>query len=105
NGARDDWFLKTRDEACVFLLPDKRCGIHAHFGAAAKPRVCRLFPVHPVLTIEGLKLGDGGECTTYAVSARAGELFSEDLPRIMELVPENLMLVHPIVQIGASTPV
>ena len=45
------------DGACVFLLADGRCRIHAEFGADAKPLVCRMFPLqlvplekHAVLT-------------------------------------------------------
>lgn len=32
------------DDACVFLGSDNQCRIHQHFGAEAKPLVCRLFP-------------------------------------------------------------
>lgn len=35
---------QTTDGTCVFLGPDNRCRIHAKYGPAAKPRVCRLFP-------------------------------------------------------------
>lgn len=36
--ARDD------DGACVFLGDENQCRLHEHFGADAKPLMCRLFP-------------------------------------------------------------
>lgn len=39
-----DRLAQTADGACVFLGPDNRCRIHAKYGAAAKPRVCRIYP-------------------------------------------------------------
>ena len=41
--------LAQRDDgACVFLMADNRCRIHAEHGAAAKPLVCRMFPLQIV---------------------------------------------------------
>jgi Fe-S-cluster containining protein len=37
-------FLRQVDDACVFLLPDEKCGIHAELGYEAKPPSCRRFP-------------------------------------------------------------
>ena len=36
--------LATVGDACVFLDGHARCGLHAAFGAEAKPALCRMFP-------------------------------------------------------------
>ncbi|GAB6167361.1 hypothetical protein JCM19992_33610 [Thermostilla marina] len=36
------------DGFCVFLNDEKRCSIHAKFGAEAKPLLCRMFPYQVV---------------------------------------------------------
>ena len=38
-------FARNPAGSCVFLTSDTRCSIHRHLGAAAKPQVCREFPV------------------------------------------------------------
>lgn len=40
----EGWFLRHVDGHCVFLLPDRRCAVHAAWGAEAKPGFCREFP-------------------------------------------------------------
>lgn len=49
--------LRQVDGACVFLGEDARCRIHAAFGAAAKPRICRQYPVVAVRTEAGGRVG------------------------------------------------
>jgi lysine-N-methylase len=41
----DGYHLAHRDDgACVFLLPDNRCRIHAEHGEMEKPLACRMYP-------------------------------------------------------------
>ncbi|MFT7517900.1 MAG: Fe-S-cluster containining protein [Kiritimatiellia bacterium] len=41
----DAWYFKRRDDgACIFLLPDNLCSIHALHGPEAKPAFCREYP-------------------------------------------------------------
>src|SRR5438132_1509574 len=49
-------YLATVGERCVFLRDDRRCGLHAAFGADAKPGFCRLYPIQALPTIDGLKI-------------------------------------------------
>ena len=39
---------KQPDGSCIFLNDAGRCLIHERFGAAAKPKICRLFPLQVV---------------------------------------------------------
>jgi Fe-S-cluster containining protein len=101
-------YLKSVDERCVFLLPDHRCGIHAHFGAAAKPDMCRDYPLHIVPTALGLRVFDRGECSRYADSARCGPPIAEQPERMLRLLPVDFDhdkgLDHPAVLLDAHTP-
>src|SRR5262249_44707923 len=96
NGAR---YLRSVDNHCVFLAPDMRCGLHARFGADAKPRICRLYPLATLATIEGLRLYDSGSCATFAISARTGLPLLDDLERVRRLLPSHAQLYHPIVNL------
>jgi len=42
---------------CVFLAEDRRCRIHATFGGAEKPMVCRQFPLVTLETESGPRAG------------------------------------------------
>jgi lysine-N-methylase len=45
-GRADKFQLAKRpDGSCVFLMPDGLCRIHKEFGFAAKPLICRMFPL------------------------------------------------------------
>src|SRR5262249_6805595 len=73
-------------------------GIHARFGAAAKPAICQLYPLETHATIAGLRVADKGGCARFATSARTGPTLEEDLPRVKPLLagmPHDLR--HPIV--------
>ncbi len=87
------------EERCVFQREDARCGLHAAFGAEAKPRVCRLFPYTAQATVAGLKLYDKGACSCFSRSATQGTPVTEDLERLLPLLgsPE---LEHPTVFVG-----
>jgi Fe-S-cluster containining protein len=56
-------FARRSSGSCVFLAEDRRCGIHRHLGAAAKPQVCREFPYHFVQTPDGVAVGVSFACT------------------------------------------
>src|SRR5262249_20461025 len=89
--------LRSVDDRCIFL-EGHRCGIHARFGAAAKPAICQLYPLETHATIAGLRLADKGGCARYATSARSGPPLEQDLVRVKPLLagmPHDLR--HPIV--------
>ena len=44
SGGRHDRLARDDDGACVFLGAEQQCLIHEHFGAAAKPLACRMYP-------------------------------------------------------------
>lgn len=46
-GERSEVLRRRDDRACVFLLADGFCRVHAEHGSAAKPSVCRRFPYFP----------------------------------------------------------
>lgn len=56
--------LRVVDGACVFLGSDRACAIHARFGEAEKPAVCRAFPRHLVHTEAGLRVGADPGCSS-----------------------------------------
>jgi Fe-S-cluster containining protein len=99
-----DRFLRTVDDHCIFLRPDERCGLHAAFGADAKPGLCRLFPYVALPTLLGIKIFDGGECASFATSARCGTPLTEDFERVRRLAGTHFNLYHPTVLLDARTP-
>jgi hypothetical protein len=92
--------LATVGDSCVFLDEAMQCGLHRAFGASAKPRLCRLFPLAALRTIDGLKIYDRAECSTFAKSSRAGPPATELAASIEELDDEPLY--HPAVRIHGS---
>ncbi len=92
-------FLRRDDDRCIFLTGERRCGLHAAFGADAKPGFCRLFPLDSFATIEGLRLVDRGTCASFGVSARTGLPLVDDLPRVRPLLRAPA-LHHPYVIVG-----
>jgi Fe-S-cluster containining protein len=97
-------FLERRDERCVFLLPDERCGLHAAFGAEAKPKLCRLYPWRAQLTVAGLRVIDQSECATFATSVRTGEPVASQLGWIGALLPARPEVHHPLVLLDDGQP-
>jgi Fe-S-cluster containining protein len=94
-------FLKKgHGDRCMFLQEDNKCGVHARFGADAKPLMCRSYPIETLGTIDGLKVFDKGSCATFARSARAGQTLVEQLPQLLRLLPREHGLYHPIVRLG-----
>ena len=59
---RDGIFLPLQEGRCLYLDPDRRCAIHRHFGAEAKPSICRMFPYTRIFTEDGLRVGVSGAC-------------------------------------------
>ena len=62
-------FLAQVEGRCVFLNPDRRCALHAHFGGEVKPAICRLFPFVRVMTEEGPRLGVHTACFRHHAHA------------------------------------
>ena len=91
-------YLKRDGDRCVFLAGDRRCGIHAAFGAGAKPGFCQLYPLDSFGTVEGIRVVDRGTCATFGVSARTGLPLVDDLARVRPLLDPPL-LHHPVVQV------
>lgn len=99
-GERGIRHLRSVDEQCIFLEGGHRCRIHARFGAAAKPRICQLYPIETHATIAGLRVADKGSCARFATSSRTGEHMVDDLERVKSLLAEvPFDLHHPIVTI------
>jgi Fe-S-cluster containining protein len=92
-------YLRSVDDACVFLEDGHRCGVHARFGAAAKPRVCQLYPLEPHATLAGLGLSDQGGCARFAESSQRGLPLHQDLARLLPLLEGAHHLFHPLITI------
>jgi Fe-S-cluster containining protein len=96
-------YLKTVEGRCVFLLANRRCGVHAKFGSEAKPGFCRLYPLRALPTIVGNRIYDRGECQSFVASACDGRLLRDDMVRVGPLLPTNY-LYHPVAFLDARTP-
>jgi Fe-S-cluster containining protein len=55
--ARRDLFLRRENDACQFLRADNLCDVHARFGKAAKPHMCRAFPAQLRASATGIVVG------------------------------------------------
>lgn len=58
------------DGTCIFLGEDKLCRIHTTFGSAAKPMVCRLYPLNLVQTEDTVRVGTPLRCYMHHKSYR-----------------------------------
>jgi hypothetical protein len=67
-----DGALRREAGACVFLLPDARCAIHAHAGPSAKPAVCRQYPLLQVDDGAQGRLGVDPGCYTALLTGQDG---------------------------------
>ena len=74
NASDGDSLAHTADGACVFLGPDNRCRIHAKFGAAAKPKACRIYPFVMVPAGDHWRVGIRFACPT--ATANEGRMLS-----------------------------
>ena len=92
-------FLRREDDHCQFLREDNLCEVHARFGAAAKPQMCRAFPLQlrasPGGVVVGVRLG---ECLS-AEAASAGESVSARPDEVRGLYDElaKVPLLPPLV--------
>ena len=59
-----DGVIRRVSGSCVFLREDKLCAIHAHFGEAEKPDICRHFPRRSRHAEDGLRIGADPGCTS-----------------------------------------
>ncbi len=57
-----DGVLRQDDGVCAFLDGGARCRIHAEFGEAAKPLICRQFPLVVLGTARGHRAGIDPGC-------------------------------------------
>ncbi len=105
SGPKMGRFLNSINNRCQFLEGDCRCGLHARFGYASKPGLCRYYPFEQFATLDGIQLYDKGGCSRFAVSARTGQTLVEQLDEIGPLMPPSPNVHHPVVLIDASTPV
>jgi hypothetical protein len=98
------WFLRREANGCVFLEDGHRCGLHARFGEAAKPAMCRTYPIGMKLTFDAAVVYNNQHCSTHFVSQREGPPLIE----AMRLVPVQrtgrITLFHPIVFVREDTP-
>lgn len=78
-GGEEGWFLRHRDGACVFLLADNRCAVHARFGAEAKPGFCREFPFRRIADPNGEVLVIRAECAGFHASSVNGEPLADQI--------------------------
>lgn len=98
-------YLAVREDgSCTFLREDKRCGLQVAFGVEAKPGFCRAYPFRLLATLHGLKALDGGECASFAASARAGPPLDAAADVLPAFAPVQLQVDHPVVHLGLETP-
>ncbi|MGE0709559.1 MAG: YkgJ family cysteine cluster protein [Planctomycetota bacterium] len=76
--ARRAYLARGADGACVFLTPERRCGVQLELGPEAKPLACRVFPLALRATPGGLVVADSRECATFPESSAAGPALHED---------------------------
>jgi lysine-N-methylase len=81
------------DGACVFLTAAGRCRIHEEFGADAKPRACRLFPLQAVATDRDVRVTVRRSCPSAA--ADRGRPIEAHLPELKRLLRDRFDGVAP----------
>ncbi|MBI3723984.1 YkgJ family cysteine cluster protein [bacterium] len=84
---REAFFL-GRDESgkCVFLGADKLCSVHKHLGIAAKPFVCRRFPLQVTERDDATVVSVRSECATLDRSREDGQPLPEQLGWVQAIV-------------------
>jgi len=80
-----------RGQACIFLLPDGLCAIHARQGMEAKPNACQTFPLMVVKApYRPARLGVRVNCQSMGRSSESGpplEVHLEHASRIFSGLP------------------
>ncbi len=64
------------DGTCIYLGDDKLCRIHKKFGSAAKPMVCRLYPLNLVQTEDQVRIGTPLRCYMHHKTYKNGQALS-----------------------------
>ena len=67
-----DGNLRQVEGRCVFLAEGGLCRIHARFGLAAKPEVCRRYPLRATLAEDGLRVGVDPSCASDSEAWETG---------------------------------
>lgn len=73
-----DGVLRQHDGQCVFLDYGARCRIHATYGSASKPRICRQYPIVIVDTGRERRIGIDPGCYTAWQTRLTGEPVTAD---------------------------
>ena len=76
-----------QNEACVFLMDDGLCAVHARQGMQAKPDACQIFP-HVVLQVPGQKprLALRLNCETMHETFEAGPQIQGDVAEVLRVL-------------------
>lgn len=90
---------------CVFLDPGRRCLIHRHFGAAAKPQTCHDFPFRYIHTPRGVFVGASMACPS--IRGNSGRPLAELRQELAERYANSLSLavVADPVELSAGLPI
>lgn len=78
---------RQADGSCIFLGRENQCRIHEHFGAEAKPLMCRLYPFGFYPLGEHVAVDCSFSCR--AVSENQGRLVVERVPEWARLLAET----------------
>lgn len=83
-------YLRQREDgACVFLLEDGRCRIHAELGLEAKPLACRMFPFSVAPAEEGVAVGLNFACQSVLENRGAAlATHSTEVAQLAAALPE-----------------
>lgn len=75
------------DNACIFLMSDGLCAVHARQGFASKPDACQIFPYVP-LHVPGrpARIGLRLNCHTMDRSFETGAPIAEALPEVRRIL-------------------
>lgn len=87
---RGETYLRQREDgACMFLMDDGRCRIHAEFGFTEKPIACQLFPFVPLPATDGVRVGLSFACSSVLANKGADlSSHSRELTRMVKHLPE-----------------
>ncbi|CAN5913715.1 hypothetical protein BH11MYX3_BH11MYX3_17150 [soil metagenome] len=98
-------YLRSIESRCVFLQADRRCGIHASFGADAKPGVCQTYPITSKRTFQAALVYNNQQCASHFVSQDRGPPLIESAHLLRQRLTGRITLFHPIVFVREDTPV
>lgn len=88
-GFRGGQYLRQRsDGACVFLLDDGRCRVHAEFGFEAKPIACQMFPYMLSPTETTSQMGVSFAC--QSVVENKGKLLNQQVAEALKIVTRGI---------------